>query len=370
MKLNNKILIFDSDYPDKRLNSPGDEFVRSRAKEYKRRGFSVEVIGLTLERKNNFYRLDGINIFKYTSKSELINKLNGMSKDEMLFIHFIPYWLVKVIIHYNLKCFVWVHGWEALGWYRRLYLCGDRGFLKYILGNIRQLYHLRQLIKFSNKTGLVSFVFVSKWMKSVAESDMLVSIKKATIIPNPIERTFIENKASNLPDVLVIRSFENRKYATDIISDFILSISLINPSIKFHVYGCGKYWKQDTKPLKRFDNINLYNRFLSKEEILKAHSKAGFFLCPTRQDAQGVSMCEAMGSGLIPITNPSTAIPEFVLRNVNAICEKSHKEMTREFIKLYRNRNLRKSFQAKAKQYIASNLAVEIIADKELCLLK
>ena len=38
----------------------------------------------------------------------------------------------------------------------------------------------------------------------------------------------------------------------------------------------------------------------------------GVFLCPTRQDAQGVSMCEAMSSGLVPVTSNNTAIPEFV----------------------------------------------------------
>ena len=36
----------------------------------------------------------------------------------------------------------------------------------------------------------------------------------------------------------------------------------------------------------------------------------GIFICPTRQDAQGVSMCEAMSSGLVPITLYNTAIPE------------------------------------------------------------
>jgi len=42
------------------------------------------------------------------------------------------------------------------------------------------------------------------------------------------------------------------------------------------------------------------------------HDRHGVFLCPTRQDAQGVSMCEAMASGLVPITSDNTAIPEFV----------------------------------------------------------
>lgn len=366
----NRIIIFDSDYPDLQSNSPGDEFVRSRAKEYKRRGFSIEIIGISSDKNNNEYSLDGINVSKFNSKDQVFRRLDEMTNDEILFIHFIPFWLVDKIVRKNLQCFVWVHGWEALGWHRRLYLVGDKGFVKYILGNIRQLFNLRKLIKHSNNSGIVSFIFVSKWMKRVAQADMFIKIKRSYIIPNPIEGKFIQNESEGFPDVLVIRSFENRKYATDMITQFILLVSKRNANVKFHVFGRGKYWEKDTKPLESLQNVNLYNRFLNKNEILEAHKKASFFLCPTRQDAQGVSMCEAMGSGLIPITNPSTAIPEFVIRQENAICESSIEEMAIAFLELYENRGLRESYQLQAKEYVASHLMIETIVNKELCLLK
>ncbi|XQF90920.1 hypothetical protein ACOBV8_06130 [Pseudoalteromonas espejiana] len=40
------------------------------------------------------------------------------------------------------------------------------------------------------------------------------------------------------------------------------------------------------------------SRFLQPIEIPKVHQKAGIYLGVTRMDAQGVSMCEAMSSGL------------------------------------------------------------------------
>ena len=37
----------------------------------------------------------------------------------------------------------------------------------------------------------------------------------------------------------------------------------------------------------------------------------GVYLCPTRFDTQGVMLGEAMSSGMVTITNPVAAIPEF-----------------------------------------------------------
>jgi glycosyltransferase involved in cell wall biosynthesis len=67
-----------------------------------------------------------------------------------------------------------------------------------------------------------------------------------------------------------------------------------------------------TQKVSHFKNVKLISGFLSNEEIPLKHLQNGVFLCPTRQDAQGVSMCEAMSSGLVPVTSNNTAIPEFV----------------------------------------------------------
>jgi len=82
--------------------------------------------------------------------------------------------------------------------------------------------------------------------------------------------------------------------------------------LEFTIYGDGEYFDELIKPLERFENVNLFKEFLSQEEISKIHKEYGVFICPTRWDSQGVSMCEAMSSGLVPISNKVSAIPEFV----------------------------------------------------------
>src|SRR5699024_4752486 len=59
-------------------------------------------------------------------------------------------------------------------------------------------------------------------------------------------------------------------------------------------------------------NVRVQRGFISQKEIADLHKEHGLFLVPSRFDTQGVSRDEAMSSGLVPITNPVTAISEFV----------------------------------------------------------
>lgn len=72
------------------------------------------------------------------------------------------------------------------------------------------------------------------------------------------------------------------------------------------------FFSELTLPLRKFKNVKLRKRFLDQEEISRLHAENGIFMAPTRFDSQGVSMCEAMSSGLVPISSETAAIPEFV----------------------------------------------------------
>ena len=58
--------------------------------------------------------------------------------------------------------------------------------------------------------------------------------------------------------------------------------------------------------------MEIERRFVSQSEMAELHREYGFFLVPTRYDSQGVARDEAMSSGLVPITNPVSCVPEFV----------------------------------------------------------
>jgi len=180
-----------------------------------------------------------------------------------------------------------------------------------------QLHSLRKLIIQSNSDGNISFVFVSEWMKKMTEQDTLIRVINFKVIPNPINIhlfNFIPKDNEQRKRILVLRPFHSRKYAADVIA---LSIEKLIKYDWFHelnftIVGGGLKSSKLYQLVKNLENVKAEDRFLTQTEIKDLHADHGIFLCPTRQDAQGVSMCEAMASGLVPISTNNTAIPEFV----------------------------------------------------------
>jgi glycosyltransferase involved in cell wall biosynthesis len=215
---------------------------------------------------------------------------------------------------------IWVHGYEVIGWYRRLYNWNVLSplLVKHAIHNFRQQYVFRKFIKYANRFGNIKFVFVSDWMKRIAEYDTLTSIRNYSIIPNPIDTElfkYAEKSEDKRLRVLLLRSFESRKYANDISVEAIKELSKrkIFKEFSFKLIGVhGDMFEKTVEPLNGFDNVNALRQSIPQHLIPGIHADYGVFLCPTRQDSQGVSMCEAMSSGLVPITSNSTAIPEFV----------------------------------------------------------
>ena len=171
---------------------------------------------------------------------------------------------------------------------------------------------------------------IIRFSNSLSKSNLFVVgmplFKKYSIIPNYISETefpFYERPNDQANNVLIIRSFASRKYANDISMKVInrLSNKEYFHNMIFDIYGTGKYFKKLTSKVSNFDNVHIYETSLNHTEIYELHKRHGIFLCPTRQDAQGVSMCEAMSSGCVPITSNSTAIPEFVSDKEGFLCD-------------------------------------------------
>jgi glycosyltransferase involved in cell wall biosynthesis len=256
------------------------------------------------------------------TSDKLIKKISDYRPDAIGF-HFIQGWMYKEVVKpFGGPVFIWVHGGEALGWYRRLFMFSFANlytFTRYIGRNLIQMTQMHNLISYANTSAQnrIHFIFVSRWMRSITETDTISTVKNVRYIPNPIDPTlfrYAEKTAEQRKKILLIRSFDSKKYANDLAVEAIsiLSKKPFFSELSFTIYGVGKYFQPLTKRIKEFPNVTLNNFFLENKNIPAVHREHGVFLCPTRQDAQGVSMCEAMSSGLVPITSNNTAIPEFV----------------------------------------------------------
>lgn len=370
------LVILNNNYPS--IDNPyGDVFVHSRLKYYVD-SFNVVVLGYRPFEKDSSYNFEGINVSNYSNKDRYVEAIK-FNKPNVIGIHFVGGWLYDAFLKHNkdIPVVIWIHGEEALGWYRRLYNYSFSSFIKlgiFIAKNIYQLYHLRRIIKHSNKVSNIQFIFVSKWMKRITETDTFCKINQYSIIPNPIDTdlfqyNFKDNKLSK--KILLIRSFQTKKYANDLAIDAILLLSKRNffNDLTFDLYGKGQYFDKLTAPLKEFSNIKLHNYFITNVNIPEVHKKHGIFLCPTRQDAQGVSMCEAMASGLVPISSDNTAIPEFINHMFSGILTNNALEIADAIEQLVINPKLFDSLSKNASESIGEKSGHKTVVQRELNIL-
>jgi glycosyltransferase involved in cell wall biosynthesis len=212
-------------------------------------------------------------------------------------------------------------------------------------------------------------------MRRIATADALIAIRPYSIIPNPIDTDLFryEPKASALrTKILLIRSFDSRKYAND------LAVRAINKlqthprfdELSFTIVGSGRFFSKLTAPLRDLSNVTLIEGFLTRSAIRELHARHGVFLCPTRQDAQGVSMCEAMASGLVPITSRNTAIPEFVTAGESGYLCDGPDEIASAIEDLWESPERFDRMSAMASQSIAAKAGSATIIPQELALMQ
>lgn len=322
-----KIIVISSAYPSAD-NVYGDVFVHTRLKQY--RSFAdVSVVGY-----NNFLTTDrdfvyeGIPAMITSSLEKFYQHIRNVDAD-LIIGHFIQDVYIDFLISLKKPMIIFVHGFEVLSWRRRMMnytKLGDfRYLIPYIFSNRRQLNKMRALMDHAakNQNVPIHFVFVSNWLKTTVEQDFGLKVPFSHVIPNGIDTSlfsFREKTGEHRKRILLLRSFKAHNYANDISVDAILQLSKkpFFSELQFTICGEGYLFSRLTEPLKQFPNVTLQNYFIENKNIASLHSGYGIFLCPSRLDTQGVSMCEAMSSGLVPITSPIGGIPEYATDGVSS----------------------------------------------------
>lgn len=369
-----KYLVVSPGYPSEN-NKYNNGFVHSRVLQYKKNDIGVDVFSVTSGELHN-YIYEGVSVNEGGPKE--FSKFIQNNKYDKILIHFGYKRILSPIVKYcpNTPLIIWVHGAEALGWYRRLFAFNPKKpyrFFGYIILNTIQLMYLHKFI--SNKKINKTFVFVSNWMKDILEKDSHSKgkIKNYKIIPNVIDSDifnyFKKNKSDRL-NILSIRTYQSKKYANDLSVKCIQELSKESffNELTFTFYGDGRLFHKTLKPIKNFKNVKIHQKFLNHKEISEIHKKNGIMLIPTRQDAQGVSMCEAMSSGLVPVTSNNTAIPEFVPKECGYLAN-NFKELAHAIKEMYKNPDIFLEKSKSASKFIQKKCSSEAAIQKELRLI-
>ncbi|MGV2874588.1 glycosyltransferase family 4 protein [Macrococcus capreoli] len=325
-----KLLMITNAYPTKdKIYS--NAFLHGRVKAYQQRGHEIEVI--VMSTKVVFDETyDGVTI-KYFDEYQIADYVNNNSVDRIL-IHFVnkKIYTALQMIKNPPKLIIWFHGFEAEPWYARYYnfLINKQTFLKQMERKEGYYEETKKMLidLINNKHLNTEFIYVSESFKSKYVDPYLgIQPNHFHIISNPIDPDIFKYHEKTPEDrykICNIRPYTAPNYANDITRDVIIGLSKKRyfNKLSFHLYGDGPLFDEITKPLKKFNNVYLTKGFVHQKDIVDIHQNNGIYLGPSRHDSQGVSLCEAMSSGLVPVSNDIGAIAEFVEDGINGLLAK------------------------------------------------
>lgn len=292
-------------------------FVHRRVVEYRNRGLDVDVFRIGNEGLD-YYEFEGVDVV-HGSAGHLRAMLEEGGHEAVL-VHFLDERMWEVLKDFvdRKRIYVWAHGAEIQSASRRQFDHRDDAQRDRArrLGE-RRMRFWKQLLDDPHPN--LKLVFVSEWFARDVMEDVGVEIPRASyeVIHNFIDTDlfgYTKKSADANARILSIRPYESAKYANDLSVKAVLRLSE-SPEFE-HMHFCfmgdGALFDETLAPLRGLSNVSIERRFLTQSQIAALHREYGVFLCPTRMDAQGVSRDEAMASGLVPVTNAVTAVPEFV----------------------------------------------------------
>lgn len=361
-----KVLIITSDYPSEE-NKHTYGFVHSRAKIYVKNNHKVFVF--VPSDKPSKYVYERIPIFR--TSLDMINITIDEYDPDIIAVHAPSYRWLKILGETKRPIVTWFHGTEVLINAFHHYIA-PFGFknnvrkMRDILFNTCRNLKMRRLLLHST-----AIVYVSQWMKKMAELYLMKRHPNSFVIPNPVDtelfKPFEGHKSKVLFNAISVRALE-WKYGLDIA---IRAFS--NLETKLTIIGGGsleKYLKGLAK--KCNSNVEFITGGIEHEKLPMLYSKYAFFVAPSRTEAQGVAMCEAMACGLPVVATRVGGIPEFVKDRVNGLLVPPEDYLKlREAMKLLASNNyLYDSLCENAREYVVKNLSDTVVYEKEYAVLK
>lgn len=293
-------------------------FVHSRVRSYRAAGIDPVIFCLNSRGTRSSYEFEGVDVI-VGDESDLTSTLDSNDFSAVL-VHFLDaaMWGALQTTIPQVPVIVWVHGAEVQPWHRRDFnFENEEQRTQAKAASASRMTLWRNV--FDNLHPHLHFVFVSNYFASEVMEDVGIVLPGSSysVIHNFIDTEifdYVPKDEDSRFKLLSIRPFASRKYANDLTVEAILHLRdhPLFGSAQFKIVGDGPLFDTVLEPLLSLDNVTIERGFLTQDSIARVHKDHGIFLTPTRMDSQGVSRDEAMSSGLVPVTNAVTAIPEFV----------------------------------------------------------
>jgi len=373
--LEREILVISNNYPsyDEKYKNG---FLHSRLVKYRELGIHVDMFVLKKGAELNFREYEGVDVM--TGSQKALSIILQQNQHKKIAVHFLDHemWGPIKKHHGNREILIWVHGAEIQPWHRRIFNYENDGQLqKAKVESEKRVRFWKPIL--NEPLEKLKFIFVSQYFADEVMEDYGVKLSAETyeIIHNPIDTAKFQYHAkpdSQRKKLLSIRPYASKKYANDLTVKALIELSKKKffDELEIMIIGDGKLFESTLKPLLQFDNIKIKRGFLSHDEIANIHKEYGVFITPTRMDSQGVSRDEAMASGLIPITNSVTAIPEFVDKDCGILVDgEDYTAMASGIERIYSNPDEFQRLSKNAAKRVRNQSDSIIIIERELRIL-
>ena len=300
-------------------------FVHTRARGYIRSGDKVHVFvpptftsSIHSPKRNSLsYIIDGVEVSKASWNN--FPKVVSDFEPEVIAVHAPKGLWLNHILKARKPLVSWVHGAEALiqaffHYYFPFSFCANVSKGLSIVTDFLKLTLLRRFLLMSN-----AVVYVSQWMRKVVEKYIRVQHPAAFVIPNPIETNMFRRTDFNVEarrnKGITLRAF-GWKYGLD---TAVLAYSKLEETC-LTIIGMGPlegYLRKLANEYK--SNVEIKTEVISHDELPAVFNEYGYFVAPSRTEAQGVTMCEAMACGLPVIATKVGGISEFVVDRLNGL---------------------------------------------------
>ena len=377
-QLNGNILLVSPGYP-RNSNKYECGFVHTRVKEYVKLGWNIDVMSVSNNIKTEIYEYENVKVHR--TDFLMLRNLLQIKKYDKILIHFFNDKYAQILDATDIsqtKIYLYSHGADTM--YRDFNLMTANYFEqpKPISAKQERNFEYRDsILNRYNEKDNVKWLFVTDWTQKHSEELNNIKYRNAEIVPCYVnENIFKYEKKSpeQRKKIFIIRKFDDiNTYSIDINVRIILELSRrpFFKDLEFNIYGNGELHSVLLEPIKDFENVHIYKKFLTHEEIAKAHKENGIALFATRYDSQAVSSCEAAMSGLVVISSDNTGVYQEINPEFGTLCEtENYIEYADKIEELYSNPDKFMDLSEKMHNYLFSIYSYEHTIEKELRILK
>ncbi|MBS7787519.1 glycosyltransferase family 4 protein [Flavobacterium sp. CYK-55] len=371
-----KIAILTSRYP-KPEQPYNHMFVHIRSLYFKSQNQDVTVLVPSSEKTE--YIIDDIRVL-CDSTSNIANQLDQYDVTYLHLLQLYPFSAADGSIVYdrlkkNNKAFaIYLHGSEVQRYqqYGFDFDWSIKQMIKFFYKNVYVIPKMRRFLIQTQSRPNTIIIFPSLWMKQNAEENLRMKINNYTIIPNGIDTDFFgtpKTIATNPRRLVSIRSFSSKVYN---ILDSIMVLEKLPKDYTLTIYGEGfliPYYLRVIKQKNLEERVTIIPKFLDREAMKQVFLSYDLFISTTLFDSQGVTMLEAMSSGLLVAAYDNSSRKEFIKDNVTGILGRDVIDLANKIVHITQQQEVFNAIISNGQEYI-KQINVPVVGNLELKQLK